>query len=301
MNDENMEFEKENFSDSDMLKEKQEREEYLEKLRKWLDDVRLWRYNVSSSFPWSFEDYLRQNFNQSPNIFFPNPANVNQGTNQFALQQRLLFLNRNFQNTFFQAGQPTQNNQAPQTYEFIIPPLWKRAAAELIDFLLLLLFKVALTFLLLESFDVIDMGFYGLELFQKNLENSEGTVPMAVELLTLELLHRVIVCLYEAYFLKGKLCATPGKRYMGLMVITVEAITSVPGRPFETVSVTRAKPLGWRQSFTRATLKNLFVGLFLPLCIAFYIFPHNRTSYDMMSKSLVVEYHQEFMLYHSNV
>lgn len=41
------------------------------------------------------------------------------------------------------------------------------------------------------------MGFYGLELFQKNLENSEGSVPMAVELLTLELLHRVIVCVYE--------------------------------------------------------------------------------------------------------
>ncbi|CAH1103539.1 unnamed protein product [Psylliodes chrysocephalus] len=294
-----MECENEVYSECKMLKEKKEREEYLEKLKKWLDEARLWRYNIYSGFQWNFDENFRENSSQTSNTFF---SNANQDNLQYALQQRLLFLaNRNYQNTLFQTGQAPQRHQIPQTYEFIIPPLWKRAVAELLDFLLLLLVKVALTFILLESFDVIDMGFYGLELFQKNLENSEGSVPMAVELLTLELLHRVIVCVYEAYFLKGRLCATPGKRYMGLMVITAETITSVPTRPTETVSVTRAKPLGWRQSFTRATLKNLFVGLFLPLCIAFYIFPHNRTSYDVMSKSLVVEYHQEFMVYHSNM
>lgn len=41
------------------------------------------------------------------------------------------------------------------------------------------------------------MGFHGFESFQKNLENSEVAMPIAVELLTLEVLHRIIVCAYE--------------------------------------------------------------------------------------------------------
>ncbi|KAJ8914756.1 hypothetical protein NQ315_013259 [Exocentrus adspersus] len=194
-----------------------------------------------------------------------------------------------------------QTNQRPSVYEFIIPPLWKRVVAELMDFLILFLVKMALTFVLLESFDIIDLKFYGFETFQKNLENPEIVMPMAIEWLTLEFLHRFIVCAYETYFLKGKFFATPGKRYMGLMVITVEHITSVPGRTSETISATGAAPLNWQKSLTRAAMKNLFVGLLLPLCVAFYIFPYNRTSYDMMSNSIVVEYQQEFMVYHSTV
>lgn len=47
------------------------------------------------------------------------------------------------------------------------------------------------------------MGFHGFESFQKNLENSEVAMPIAVELLTLEVLHRIIVCAYEVstYFM----------------------------------------------------------------------------------------------------
>lgn len=41
------------------------------------------------------------------------------------------------------------------------------------------------------------MGTHGFESFQKNLENSEVAMPIAVELLTLEVLHRIIVCVYE--------------------------------------------------------------------------------------------------------
>lgn len=41
------------------------------------------------------------------------------------------------------------------------------------------------------------MGFHGFESFQKNLESSEVAMPIAVELLTLEVLHRIIVCVYE--------------------------------------------------------------------------------------------------------
>lgn len=292
MVEENIEFKDEHDTEYKFLKQKMDREDYMKQLQKWLDEARLWHYNIGS---YNFAD-VGERFSQQ----FPNPLiNLQHENFQNAFHQRFPFLgSQNYQNPFLQAvaQQPT-----PSTYEFVIPPLWKRAAAELMDFFLLLLFKVAMTFILLESFDIVDMGFYGIEFFQKSLDSSDGTIPMAVELLTLELLHRVIVCVYEAYCLKGNFCATPGKRYMGLMVVTAENITPVPNRPFETVSVTRPKPLGWQRSLIRATLKNLFVGLFLPLCIAFYIFPHNRTSYDIVSKSLVVEYHHDFMIYHSTL
>ncbi|XP_056645969.1 protein FAM8A1 [Diorhabda sublineata] len=295
MVEENREFKDEDDNEYKFLKQKIDREDYMKKLQIWLDEARLLHYNICS---YNLAD-VRESFGQR----FPNPLiNLQNENFQNVLHQRFSFLaSQNFQNPFLQTvGQPSQRT-IPSTYEFVVPPLWKRAAAELMDFLLLLLFKVAMTFILLESFDIVDMGFYGIEFFQKNLDSSDGTLPMAVELLTLELLHRMIVCVYEAYCLKGKFCATPGKRYMGLMVVTAENITPVPNRQFETVSVTRPKPLGWQRSLIRATLKNLFVGLFLPLCIAFYIFPHNRTSYDIVSKSLVVEYHHEFMIYHSTL
>lgn len=97
-----MECENEVYSECKMLKEKKEREEYLEKLKKWLDEARLWRYNIYSGFQWNFDENFRENSSQTSNTFF---SNANQDNLQYALQQRLLFLaNRNYQNTLFQTG-----------------------------------------------------------------------------------------------------------------------------------------------------------------------------------------------------
>lgn len=56
---------------------------------------------------------------------------------------------------FFFVDVSSQTNQRPSTYEFVIPPLWKRMVAELMDFFILFLVKMALTFILLESFDIM--------------------------------------------------------------------------------------------------------------------------------------------------
>lgn len=45
------------------------------------------------------------------------------------------------------------------------------------------------------------MGLHGFESFQKKLENSEVAMPITVELLTLEVLHRIIVCVYEVSYI----------------------------------------------------------------------------------------------------
>lgn len=77
---------------------------------------------------------------------------------------------------------------------------------------------------------------------------------------------------------------------MGLMVIYVENINVANGQLDEhIVIVSRSGPLGLKYSILRSVLKNLFIGLLLPVC-SLYIFRFNRTGYDMMSNSLVVEY-----------
>ncbi|KAJ8969520.1 hypothetical protein NQ317_002209 [Molorchus minor] len=341
------------------IKHSLERDEYFEKLKNWLDDARLW--HNKSGHPYGNVGVSNGSVN-----------NQTQQPNTYATLAQINLWNENLQNTLTteisECCKWKYLNSLYQTYiqspQANIPPM-----------------KMALTFLVLESFDIIeklqyglgghlqllfsipatpvatslggcyvieiidyiftqtgslhplspdffsgnnqsnrwnpkfailrkgckgggpvycsmsgtDLEFFGFEAFQKNLENPEIAMPIAVELLTLELLHRLVVCAYE-------FCATPGKRYMGLIVVTAESFEPVPGRINESILLARhPRPLSWQNSIIRAASKNIFVGLFLPLCVAFYIFPYNRTSYDMMSNSIVVEYHHEFMVYNTAV
>ncbi|RZC33737.1 protein FAM8A1, partial [Asbolus verrucosus] len=128
---------------------------------------------------------------------------------------------------------------------------------------------------------------------QNDVPDPKIAMQMSVEILTLELLHRFIVCCYEIYWLRGGTCATPGKRYMGLMVIQVENIVPVPGRSDDIVRVNPCSPLGLQKAIIRAILKNVFLGVMLPMCFTLYIFRFNRTGYDAISNSLVVEYNPQ--------
>ncbi|XP_066247311.1 protein FAM8A1 isoform X1 [Euwallacea similis] len=306
----------------DWQKAKKDREEYFEKLRKWLDDARLW-YSLSAStgsntlsglqFPLDGSQGQSSNIphnQQNPYAAFYQipPADQN--------QEGHILNNEQFPNA--DLGNNLENNNAfnrvpfyqtypfilppnllrlPTTYEFKIPPLWKRLCAEIIDFCVLFTLKLALTFVFMESFSV-GSALYGLDMIQKGLlEDQEVNLPLAFELMFLEALHKLVVLFFETYFLHGKTCATPGKRCMGLMVVQVEGLNLIPNRPIETVSATGVKALGWQRAFLRSTLKNLIVGLLLPLCLTFYVFPFNRTSYDMMFNTIVVEAHPEFLLY----
>lgn len=75
---------------------------------------------------------------------------------------------------------------------------------------------------------------------------------------------------------------------MGLMVIQAETVNPVPGSD-QMVRVTPCLPLGIQKAIIRAVLKNIFLGIMLPVCLTLYIFRFNRTGYDAVSGSLVVE------------
>ncbi|KAJ8968277.1 hypothetical protein NQ314_002382 [Rhamnusium bicolor] len=164
--------------------------------------------------------------------------------------------NRNIASPFYQtSNQSTPVPVQPMSiYEFVIPPFWKRIVAEVVDFLILFLIKMVLTFLLLEG--ITDIHFYEFGYFQKSMKSFKLGVPVAIELLTLELLQRLVVCAYEAYFLKGRLCATPGKLCMGLIVIAVGNISPILGRQSETIKVTGATALGWQKITIKSNFKK---------------------------------------------
>ncbi|XP_050314650.1 protein FAM8A1 [Anthonomus grandis grandis] len=291
----------------------QERDEYFEKLRQWLDEARSW-YSFSAagfSNPLSGEangysqQYGQYLSNSYATFYQAAPLYQHGGTtvpNQQAQTGNAPANNTNFNGVpMYQTYPfmiPPNLLRLPTTFELKIPPIWKRIVAELIDFCILLTLKLALTFLFLESFNLGNaLDLYGLDVLQKGiLEGEDVNLSLAFELVMLEFTHRFLVCVFETYFLKGKICATPGKRCMGLMVVSVDTLVPIPNRT-DVVTGTGVKPPGWQKALIRAILKNLIVGLLFPLCATFYLFPCNRTTYDMVSNTVVVEIHPEFLVY----
>ncbi|XP_044764686.1 protein FAM8A1 [Coccinella septempunctata] len=244
------------------------REEYINSLNQWLDSARLWG-------EYSRHYFLCSGLANENTPSFPSP-----NLDPSRLRQQQLGAQNGPRNPRF----------APGTHEFVIPPMWKRLVAELLDFAILLIIKLILTFAAVETFNFVTVENLGLATIEKYLQNPRMAMQMYMETLSLELLHRCVVCCYEVYWLRGGLCATPGKRYMGLMVIQVDDILPVPGHLENKVRVTSCSSLGFQNALTRAILKNLFIAFLLPICVTMYIFRYNRTGYDLMSKSLVVEY-----------
>lgn len=83
--------------------------------------------------------------------------------------------------------------------------------------------------------------------------------------------------------------ATPGKSLMRLKVVQCRNVTPV-GRPEEElVLVVPGTDLGLFPALGRSVLKNLILAFFFPICFALCFFRFNRTGYDLVCNSIVVE------------
>merc|ERR1712240_69893 len=126
--------------------------------------------------------------------------------------------------------------QASDANIFVIPPVWKRISAEILDFLILFVLKVMITFIAVDFFELVDLDQYELPLDILNIDPEKLDVRLALqftqEILVLELVHRMVVCVFEA------LCthrgppgmpggATPGKVIMGLKIIRCNQVMSL--------------------------------------------------------------------------
>ena len=83
--------------------------------------------------------------------------------------------------------------------------------------------------------------------------------------------------------------ATPGKLVMGIRVVVCTKVTHIEGRPVDVVTVHPGTDLGFGWAFARAFAKSMILALLFPVCFVLFFFRHNRTGYDIMCRTIVVE------------
>lgn len=189
---------------------------------------------------------------------------------------------------------------APYVYhEFRIPPIWKRFAAEIIDFFALFLVKLVVTFLAVDSLELFDIDNFfkkhdkSIYMLAAGREiNADEAIELTSDIVLLELIHRFVVCVFEILCtFKGPTGipggATPGKIIMGIRILRCDNIAMLPDP--SRVQIAPAADLGFGWASLRAIMKNLSVAFLFPVCMTFLFLPYNRTVYDVMSKSIVVE------------
>ncbi|XP_046635317.1 protein FAM8A1-like [Daphnia pulicaria] len=168
---------------------------------------------------------------------------------------------------------------------FEVPKLSKRLLAEVIDFGLLFFIKAFVTLTVLDAWNMEDSGFFQTE--EKEItEEADYEMAMAItaNLLTIELIHRLLVVLYEVCFtLQG---GTPGKRTMGLSIIS--CTKCIPVGENRVLVQPATKVTFWR-SLGRAFLKNMGTAILFPTFLPLMVVQHNRTLYDILCGTVVVE------------
>jgi len=255
-------------------------EEYSDSVRAWLAQAYQWQ-----ALAYSFPSYLayqaslqQQQQNNNTNTSSSRPA-------QESTQQS--------------TGSATPPTPELEWHEFTIPPLWKRVVAEIIDFFILFILKLVITFVAVDWFSLVDLDSdfrYDMSFWTAaaggtadlDIQAAQDLFDFTSDFVLLEMIHRLVVCIFEALCLHrgfGRHTggATPGKLLLGLRVVSCFQITAVPDNR---VQISPAKDIGIVSAVTRAILKNAAMAFFLPV---FFTFIYNRTVYDIMSKSIVVE------------
>lgn len=266
-------------------------EEYAEKVKVWL--YQAYQANViSSGFPTflAYQAYLAQQQASTEGQSQQQEQRQNGG-----VANRLSFFIRNLPNQ-----QQQQQQQPPRWEEYRLPPLWKRFAAEFIDFLFLVILKITITFMAVDWFDLIDLDRYDSTFLAaatgKDLD-LETAVQLTSDIVFLEFIHRIVVCLFEAFCTfrgaRGRPGgATPGKLIMGLRIFLCDQVATTPDP--ERIQITPASDLGIFWALLRSVLKNMSLAFFFPICLTLLFLPFNRTAYDVMSRSIVVEVSRPF-------
>ncbi|GFS00240.1 protein FAM8A1 [Elysia marginata] len=120
----------------------------------------------------------------------------------------------------------------------------------------------------------------------------ERAFAITFEVIALEIINRVLITIFETMCIcrtigQGvAIGATPGKRMMGLRVVSCDNVVSVDQ---DRVRVSPAGNVGFKNAFLRSAIKNFTIAFFLPACLTVFFFKHNRTAYDVVSRTIVVE------------
>ncbi|XP_044742061.1 protein FAM8A1 [Chrysoperla carnea] len=291
-------------------------DEYFEALRIWLDNYNRW-YEINRLFTClSHVNTLLNNYNHINNSsnysippgLLPNNNDVRRRTNRFGVRAAANgaagFL---FNNNVNDNNNNEQMQQ--QSLRCQIPPIWKRMVAETIDFIILFFIKFFFTGLLVNTFNILPLKKYDFETIHKTLSdgNANDAIDMTVDIFIFEILHRTIVCTFETYFLSGHRDghggATPGKLFMNLRVVhatQIHHLVNVRNNNMIVVLISPGTNLGYLVAFIRSFIKNLIILLLFPMCFIIYFFSYNRTGYDFICNSCVVELVPQQLIHNNN-
>lgn len=263
--------------------------EYTDQLHLWLYQYRMW--NSMQSFSTMFP--LMLNHCTGPQLSFPHNNNNNTATHTATIApDSTTAANSTRRTTQF------QNQRVGSLYS--LPPLWKRVAAEIIDFVVLFYLKIMMTVLVLRHMGYLrddNLIEVPLDIMPKFdfTEITEMDVEKAFsftsELIALEIMNRIMITIFETLCLCKGIGgavggATPGKRMLGLKVVSCLHVTSQAHRR---VLVCPAKDIGFFSALVRSVIKNFTMAFFFPACLTVFIFQHNRAAYDILAKTIVVD------------
>jgi len=184
--------------------------------------------------------------------------------------------------------------------EFRVAPLWKRFVAEAIDFIILFLLKLAVTFVAVDWFELLDIDSLLVRHDKSSLlaATASGDLDLLTameatyDILLLETIHKILVCVFET------LCthrgtrrrpggATPGKLIVGIRIYHFEQIVSTAEQGV--VQIVPANDLGFYRASIRSVVKNIASTFVFPSWLTIFLSPHYRAVHDVMSKTIVLE------------
>ncbi|XP_077488300.1 protein FAM8A1 [Amblyomma americanum] len=259
-----------NDSSSPGSRQKASRDEYIAALNQWLWQCYHWQCFTAAL-----------------------PYVALQAANQNRTAYESVDINRNLPRTFI-ANQNLVGGQRVQRprlgHEFKLPPLWKRFAAEVLDSFILLFVKLLVTYIAVDFFDIIDLEKYDFDLLREDALNYKLALEVTSEIVVLEVIHRILVCLYETICLHKGVDSpggrTPGKGVFGLKVVSCASVEEIGG---SRIRVYPAGDIGLGWALLRSFVKNFTMAFLFPACLTIFCFQHGRAAYDVLCNCIVVE------------
>ncbi|XP_074542227.1 protein FAM8A1 [Halichoeres trimaculatus] len=179
-----------------------------------------------------------------------------------------------------------QNGNPPQAgREYTIPSPLQRFLAETVDFFILFCVKATIVLWIMHLSGMKDIAKFITQFIVEEIDENTSMEDLQ-KMMAVALVYRVLVCVYEVICIWGTGGATPGKFLLGLQVVTCDTSTLVrPNR----VLVVPASNVSLSASTVRALNKNFSIAFLFPVFITLLFFQHNRTVYDIVAGTIVVQ------------
>ncbi|XP_069106036.1 protein FAM8A1-like [Argopecten irradians] len=281
------------------VKEYKNAREYAQALQPWLYQYKLWSFLSSSPsmFPYQMMNCMPPvspiNSSLPRGAGNPFPANIlNMPTPGGRTPTPPTLGNRG------RPGVATAN--LIRGTEYTIPSLWKRVLAELVDFAVLFYMKIIVTVIILRQMgylrddnNILDVHLDLVPVLDFAKVDLDEALNFTSEIIALEIVNRVFITLFETLCIRqgyGSIGgATPGKRILGLKVVSCEEVIVPPHFRNGVVIVIPAQNVGMISALVRSTIKNFTMAFLFPACFTVFFFRHNRAAYDVIAKTIVVQ------------